>query len=154
LKVTKCRLTKENKGGCEQSDSEEDTLAQTPITTTTQQTTTMPTEFPPEGQYTLTIDGTTYNYLPEKLLHERETLPPFKRFLAKHCDIQEKQFNNVAWDLTARAIDRVTLSKMIPIVKYTSNEWATGYKMQLYFKEEEECPFCGERKHETHLLMQ
>jgi hypothetical protein len=112
----------------------------------------MPTEFPPEGQYTLTIDGTTYNYLPEKLLHERETLPPFKRFLAKHCDIQEKQFNNIAWDLTARAIDTVNLSKMIPIVKYTSNEWATGDKMHLYFKEEKACPFCGQKENMKHVF--
>jgi hypothetical protein len=112
----------------------------------------MPTEFPPESQYTLTIDGTTYNYLPEKLLHERETIPPFKRFLAKHCDIQEKQFNNIAWDLTARAIDTVNLSKMIPIIKYTSNKWATGDKMHLYFKEEEACPFCGQKENMKHVF--
>jgi hypothetical protein len=110
LKTTKCRLTREKKkDDGEQSDSEDDTPTPTPITTTTQQITPMPTEFPPEGQYMLTIDGTKYNYLPGKLLHERETLPFFKRFLAKHCDIQEKQFNNIAWDLAARAIDTVNI---------------------------------------------
>jgi hypothetical protein len=152
LKTTKCRLTREKKDGGEQSESEEDTPTPTPITTTTQQITPMPTEFPPKGQYTLTIDGTKYNYLPEKLLHERETLPSFKRFLAKHCDIQEKKFNNIAWDLTARAIDTFNISKMIPIVKYTSNEWATGDKMHLYFKEEEACPFCGQKENMKHVL--
>jgi hypothetical protein len=106
----------------------------------------MPTDFPPEGQYTLTIDGTTYNYLPKKLLHERETIPPFKRFLAKNCDLQEEQFNNVAWDLTARAIDTVNLSKMIPIVKYTSNEWATGEKCTCTLRKRKSAPSADKKK--------
>jgi hypothetical protein len=41
---------------------------------------------------------------------------------------------------------------MIPIVKYTSNEWATGDKMQLYFKDEEACPFCGQKENMKHVF--
>jgi hypothetical protein len=41
---------------------------------------------------------------------------------------------------------------MIPIVKYTSNEWATGDKMHLYFKEEEACPFCGQKENMKHVF--
>jgi hypothetical protein len=41
---------------------------------------------------------------------------------------------------------------MIPIIKYTSNEWATGDKMQLYFMDEEACPFCGQKENMKHVF--
>jgi hypothetical protein len=36
------------------------------------------TPAPPSSKYQFKIDGTTYNYLPEALIHRRSTIPPFK----------------------------------------------------------------------------
>jgi hypothetical protein len=98
---------------------------------------------PPAAIYWMTIDGKKYNYLPEEILKERATLPKFKTFLAKHCEIPEEMFENVAWPLSAKALDTNCVSRMLPIVKFISNEWSTGDKMQAYFKESCDCPFCG-----------
>jgi hypothetical protein len=98
---------------------------------------------PPEAIYWMIIDGRKYNYLPEEILKERATLPKFKTFLAKHCDIPEDMFANVAWPLSAKALDTSCVSRMLPIVKFISNEWSTGDKMKAYFNDSSDCPFCG-----------
>jgi hypothetical protein len=98
---------------------------------------------PPSAIYWMTIDGRKYNYLPEEILKERATLPKFKTFLAKHCENPEEMFANVAWPLSAKALDTNCVSRMLPIVKFISNEWSTGDKMQAYFNDICYCPFCG-----------
>jgi hypothetical protein len=98
---------------------------------------------PPAAIYWMIIDRRKYNYLPEEILKERATLPTFKTFLAKHCDIPEDMFANVAWPLSAKALDTNCVSRMLPIVKFISNEWSTGDKMKAYFNDSSDCPFCG-----------
>jgi hypothetical protein len=44
--------------------------------------------------------------------------------MAKHFELNEEQFDNVAWELTAKAINAVNLRRMFLVVKFPSNEWA------------------------------
>jgi hypothetical protein len=85
---------------------------------------------PPAAIYWMIIDGQKYNYLPEEILKERATLPQFKTFFAKHCEIPEDMFTNVAWPSSAKAFDTNCVSRMLPILKFISNEWSTGDKMK------------------------
>jgi hypothetical protein len=52
----------------------------------------------------------------------------------------------------AKAIIAVNLSRMLPIVKFTSNEWAKGDKMHAYFDESSACPFCGQVENMSHVF--
>jgi hypothetical protein len=98
---------------------------------------------PPAAIYWMIIDGRKYSDFPEEILKERATLPKCKTFLAKHCEIPEDVFANVAWPLSAKALDTNCVSCMLPIMKFISNEWSTGDKMQAYFNDSCDCPFCG-----------
>jgi hypothetical protein len=106
---------------------------------------------PPAAIYWMYISGQKYNYLPEDILKERATLPKFKTFLTKHCDISEEMFANVAWPLAAKALETNCVSRMLPIVKFVNNEWSTGDKMKAYFNESSNCPFCQELETTKHV---
>jgi hypothetical protein len=106
---------------------------------------------PPAEIFWMNIDGQKYNYLPEEILKERVTLPKFKTFLAKHCEIPEDVFTNVAWPLSTKALENNCVSCMLPIVKFISNEWSTGDKMQAYFNDSCDCPFCGSIETKKHV---
>jgi hypothetical protein len=41
---------------------------------------------------------------------------------------------------------------MIPIIKLTSNEWATGERMQQHYGEPNNCPFCGHKEDTAHIF--
>jgi hypothetical protein len=41
---------------------------------------------------------------------------------------------------------------MLPTIKFTSNEWATGNKMQQQYGEPNECPFCGQPEDTAHIF--
>jgi hypothetical protein len=126
---------------CQFSSDEEHKNEGDQLTTTTFEDQAIPhqpnhniiTPAPPSSKYQLKIDGTTYNYLPEALIHRRRTIPPFKKILAANCNLPEIQFDNIAWPQVSKAITSVSLSIMIPIIKSISNEWATGARMQQYY---------------------
>jgi hypothetical protein len=125
----------------EDSDSEDDApqcLTRT-TTTTTQSTTPI---YPPASKYTLTIDAQTYNYLPEQLIRERHHLPLFKKFLKDNCSLPTAVFDTVAWELATKAINSLNITRLLPVLKFTANEWSTGDKQHTHFNKPDTCPFC------------
>jgi hypothetical protein len=149
-KNTNYKFTYDNKN---MDDTEQESTQQPDAPPTHQQTNrNIITPAPPSSKYQLKIDGTTYNYLPEALLNRRRTLPPFKKLLASHCSLPEKQFDNITWSQIERAITSVNLSLMLPIVKFTSNKWATGDRMEKHYGEPSNCPFCGSHEDTAHVF--
>jgi hypothetical protein len=93
----------------EESDSEDDTpQCRTRHATNDAPPTTV--TYPPASKYKLTVDALTYNYLPESLLRERHHLPLFKKFLKDKCDLETKSIDDIAWEVTAQAINTLNIT--------------------------------------------
>jgi hypothetical protein len=124
-------------------DSDEEDDAPHCLTGPTASPTTRTTVlFPPASQYKLTINNTSYNYLPEQLLRERHHLPLFKKLLDDNCALDPNNFDNIAWELAAESIDTLNITRLLPVLKFTANEWSTGNKQHTHFQKSNECPFC------------
>jgi hypothetical protein len=134
------------------NDDQEAPVPKALLHLTTKPTPATPILYPPSSQFRLIIDDTEYNFLPEALLKERRTLPAFKQFLQIWCHLPIDKFDDVAWDLVATSINQVCLGRMIPILKFTSNELATGERMLSWFKSSPACPFCGTDEDMKHLF--
>jgi hypothetical protein len=103
------------------------------------------------SQDKLTIDSVTYNYLPEQLIRERHHLPLFKNFLKANCSLDPCNFDNVARELAAQEIDALNITRLLPVLKFTANEWSKGDKQHTHFQKPNKCPFCHEPENMTHV---
>jgi hypothetical protein len=74
-KIAMQKFTCDATRGCEKSESDDDAPILKPLMSIPPQQ-NLPKPFTPEGQYHLLIDRVHHNYLPEKLLQEKLTLPP------------------------------------------------------------------------------
>jgi hypothetical protein len=118
--TTNFTAPKANPDPDDDSDSDDD-IPQCLTRHTTNDAPSTTVTYPPASKYTLTIDARTYNYLPEKLLCERHHLPLFKKFLEDNCALGISNFDNKAWELAAQAVNALNITRLIPVLKFTSN---------------------------------
>jgi hypothetical protein len=107
--------------------------------------------YPPASKFLLTFDGNKYNYIPERLLRERHHLPLFRKFLNDNCQLEFTAFDSVAWELSATAISTLNLNRLLPVLKFTANEWSTGDKQRHHWYRTEDCPFCNVKETMQHV---
>jgi hypothetical protein len=113
---------------------------------------TPPMLYPPTSKFKLTIDNTDYNFLPERLIRERHHLPLDQKFLKDNCGLALNQFDNVAWELAATTISELSITRTLPVLKFTANEWYTGDKQQTHFQKGSKCPLCNEENTTKHIF--
>jgi hypothetical protein len=99
---------------------------------------------PPASKFKLTIDNIPYNYLPERPLRERHHRPLHQKILKDNCNLAHDQFDNVAWELAAITISELSITRTLPVLKFTANEWSTGDKQHTHFSKSSKFPFCNE----------
>jgi hypothetical protein len=107
--------------------------------------------YPPASRYTLTINDQTYNYLPEQLLREKHHLPLFKKFLHDNCDLATSVFDKVEWELVTQAVNSLNITRLLPVLKFTANEWLMGDKQHTHFQKSDIFPFCNTPESMTHV---
>jgi hypothetical protein len=107
--------------------------------------------YPPASKFLLTIDGNKYNYIPERLLREKDHLPLFRKFLNDNCQLELAALDSVAWELSAAAITTLNLNCLLPVLKFTANEWSTEDKQRHHWDKTEACPFCNVKETMQHV---
>jgi hypothetical protein len=72
--------------------------------------------------------------------------------MSNNCGLPLELFDHIAWELTGKAIDSVSIVRLLSILKFTSSEWSTGNKQSSYWKKNDECPFCLCREDMKHVF--
>jgi len=58
----------------------------------------------------------------------------------------------VAWDLLVDSINQLNLAKLVPVLKFINNEWATATRMHKYFNSNPKCPMCDSKENLEHVF--
>jgi hypothetical protein len=59
---------------------------------------------------------------------------------------------NTIMDLIFSTTPGINITRLLPVLKFTANEWSTGDKQHTHFQKSNECPFCHEPENMTHIF--
>jgi hypothetical protein len=58
----------------------------------------------------------------------------------------------MSWDPAAKSINTLNITRLLPVLKFTANDWSTGDKQYTHFQKSNTCPLCNEPKNMTHIF--
>jgi len=108
-------------------------------------------DYPREAAFLIEHDHQIHGHIPETVFQASHK-ENYRLFLEKNMGITRAKDVTVAWDLLSDAINQLNLAKLVPVLKFINNEWATATKMHKYFNSNPKCPMCESEEDMEHVF--